>query len=102
MEAGHPQPGCLGVVAQPGQGQLIGGSQQDQGVGRDLPGSNHLVVGNAEVECGVDGLASLRPRREISTGDDVQPRSLQMSHGAMVANGTGAAMKNPQNSADPA
>ena len=62
-----------GVLDQPGQGQLVGRGQEDERVRVVVPAGRQVRMGDGELESGVDGLAGLRPRREISAGDDVQP-----------------------------
>jgi hypothetical protein len=74
MEPAQPQAGRSGVLAEPVQRELVGRRENDESVGMLVPRRNHVVVGDGEVECGVNRLTCLRSRRQISTGNDVEGR----------------------------
>ena len=71
-----------GPVTEPRQLGLVRRGQDDERVRRPAPLDHDLGVGDGERESGVDRLAGLGARREVSAGDDVQPvGALPVAHG---------------------
>src|ERR1700733_2974995 len=72
-----------GVVAQPAEGELIDGREQDQGVRGAVPARGDVRVGNGEIKGRVRRLTRLISRWQITTGYQVQARwdtALAMRH----------------------
>jgi hypothetical protein len=88
VEPDVAQPDAGRVVTQPGQGQLVPGGQQHQRVGGDMPVADEIGKGEREVEGGVNCLTSLRPRRKIGTGDDIEAGALEVRHTTSVHGGS--------------
>lgn len=72
VEGGRSPARALGVGAQVHQRQFVGGRKEDQGVGSAVPITGQLGVFEREGKGRVGGLAGKRPRRKVSTGDDVE------------------------------
>jgi hypothetical protein len=60
--------------------QLIAGGEQNDGVGTTVPLSDEIRMGHGEIESGMRCLTCLRPRRKISTGDEIEARKLLVRH----------------------
>jgi len=72
VEPDDPQAGRAGVGAQPAERELVGRSQDDQGVRAVMPVADEAGVRDGEVECRVSRLTGLGTGREIGTGDQVE------------------------------
>lgn len=69
--------------AQPAQGILVAGGDQDERVGVGVPVAEGVRVGDGEVECGMGRLRGLGPGRQVGAGDQIETRgaNLEVRHG---------------------
>ena len=69
MNADDAQAGCLSVVAEPPERQLVPHGQDDERVRGGMPKTGQVRVRNGEVECRVCRLTGLRSWCQIGAGD---------------------------------
>jgi hypothetical protein len=72
VNASQLVPGGSGILAQPGQFQLIADSNDDQSVRGAMPCTGQLWKRDSELECRMHCLTRLHPWCQIGTGDDIQ------------------------------
>jgi hypothetical protein len=72
MKPDQAQAGRDGVIAEPSQRQLVRDGDNHQCVRRGVPVTDHIGIGDGEVQRRMCRLTCLRPRCQIGTGDQVQ------------------------------
>lgn len=82
VESDDAEAGRRGVVTEPAEGELVRDGEQDEGVGRRVPGTDEIGVGDREIESRVCRLTGLGRWRQVTTGDQVEAggRNLTVRH----------------------
>ena len=87
VEPDQSQAGRRHVVAEPTERRLIGGGEQDKGVGFGVPVDGRAGMCDRELERGVRGPTCLGPGGKIGAGDQIEARvaALAVRHDSTMA-----------------